>query len=193
MTMKDMTLEEDIKKAVACLKQGGIILYPTDTIWGIGCDASNDDAIRKIFELKKREDSKSMLVLVGNENMLESTVENIPSAAWQLIEASVMPLTIIYDYPKRVSQLLKANDGSLGVRITKEKFSKELCLQLKNPVVSTSANISGMQSPINFRDISPEIIAGVDYVVTYRRNEIIDSCPSNIIKVSEGGVVKVIR
>ncbi len=188
-----MTFEEDLKKAVECLRQGGIILYPTDTVWGIGCDATNEDAVRKIYELKGRDASKSMLVLVDSEAMLERTARDIPEVAWQLIEVAVKPLTIIYDHPVGVAPSLCASDGSLGIRITGEKFSRELCRRLRRPVVSTSANKSGASSPRTFREISPSIIEGVDYVVSWRRDDIDSPAPSNIIKVSDGGVIKVIR
>ncbi|MDE6057281.1 MAG: Sua5/YciO/YrdC/YwlC family protein [Muribaculaceae bacterium] len=132
--------EADLKEAVKVMKEGGIILYPTDTVWGIGCDAANEEAVRKIYELKKREDSKSMLVLVGSEGMLQRTVKDVPEIAWQLIEAAVNPMTIIYDHPIGVADCLKAEDGSLGIRITSEKFSRMLCERMRGPIVSTSAN-----------------------------------------------------
>lgn len=188
-----MTFEEDIKAATACMKEGGIILYPTDTIWGIGCDATNPDAVKKIYGLKRRAESKSMLVLVDSEAMLERTVDDIPDVAWQLIDAAVNPLTIIYDHPKGVAENLLAPDGSLGIRITDELYSKELCKRMRRPIVSTSANISGEKAPAVFCDISPEIIDGVDYVAEYRRDDSGHPSPSNIIKVSEGGLIKVIR
>lgn len=188
-----MTFEEDIKQAVDCLKKGGIILYPTDTVWGIGCDATNPDAVKRIYDLKKREESKSMLVLVDSDGALERIVDDIPEVAWQLIDAAVDPLTIIYDHPKHVASNLLANDGSLGIRITGEKYSKELCRRLRRPLVSTSANISGDKAAGIYSEISEEIKGGVDYVAAYRREDSEAPSPSNIIKVSEGGLVKVIR
>jgi len=188
-----MTFEEDIKAAVACLRGGGIILYPTDTIWGIGCDATNPDAVKKIYELKQREESKSMLVLVDGEGMLDRTVNDIPDVAWQLIEAAVNPLTIIYDHPKGVAPNLLAADGSLGIRMTSERYSNELCRRLRCPVVSTSANVSGEKAPAVFSEIRQSIIDGVDYVAEYGREETGNPSPSNIIKVSDGGLIKVIR
>lgn len=188
-----MTFEEDIKQAVDCLKNGGLILYPTDTVWGIGCDATNPDAVKRIYDLKRREESKSMLVLVDSDGALERIVDDIPEVAWQLIDAAVDPLTIIYDHPKNVATNLLANDGSLGIRITDEKYSKELCRRLRRPLVSTSANISGNKAPGIYSDISEEIKSGVDYVASYRRDDTEAPSPSNIIKVSEGGLVKVIR
>lgn len=188
-----MTFAEDINKAVECMRQGGIILYPTDTIWGIGCDAANDDAVKKIYALKQREESKSMLVLVDSEAMLERTVADIPEVAWELIEAAVNPLTIIYDHPHGVASNLLAPDGSLGVRITRERYSAELCRRLRRPIVSTSANVSGKKAPGVYDEISSEILEGVDYVAEYRRDENGTPSPSNIIKLSDGGLIKIIR
>lgn len=188
-----MTFEEDIKKAVEVLKKGGIILYPTDTVWGIGCDATNEAAVKKIYELKRRAESKSMLVLVDGEVMLERTVRDIPEVAWQLIEAAVDPLTIIYDHPDGVAPNLLAEDGSLGIRITSERFSRELCRRLRRPIVSTSANISGEKAPALYYQISDEVKDGCDYVAEYGRNDTTPHRPSNIIKVREGGLFKVIR
>ena len=183
----------DTARAVETLRSGGIVLYPTDTVWGIGCDATNPEAVRRIYELKQRSDAKSMLVLVGSEGELQRTVENIPDAAWMLIEAAVNPLTIIYDHPVGLATELLADDGSVGVRITSELFSRTLCQRLRRPIVSTSANISGRKTPATFAEISPEIIDGVDYVVSYRRDDTRRARPSNIIKVSDSDIVKVIR
>ena len=185
--------EADLQAAVKCLRDGGIILYPTDTIWGIGCDARNEEAVKRIYNLKKRADSKSMLTLVDGLPMLENTVEMIPDAALQLLEVSVRPLTIIYDRGRNVASNLIGPDGSLGVRVTKEKFSRDLCHVLRRPIVSTSANISGEKAPADFCDISDVIKAGVDYIVKYRQSEKTGHSPSNIIKVSDNGVVNVLR
>ncbi|MDE5845945.1 MAG: threonylcarbamoyl-AMP synthase [Muribaculaceae bacterium] len=185
--------EADLKEAVKVMKEGGIILYPTDTVWGIGCDAANEEAVRKIYELKKREDSKSMLVLVGSEGMLQRTVKDVPEIAWQLIEAAVNPMTIIYDHPIGVADSLKAEDGSLGIRITSEKFSRMLCERMRGPIVSTSANVSGKPTPMTFAEISSEIKNGVDYVCRFRQKEKASSKPSNIIKITRENIVKVIR
>lgn len=185
--------EEDLKQAVKTLKEGGIILYPTDTVWGIGCDARNAEAVAKIYRLKQREDSKSMLVLVGSEGMLQRTVTDIPEIAWQLIDVAVNPMTIIYDHPVGVADNLKAEDGSLGIRITSEKFSRTLCERLRGPLVSTSANISGKPTPKTFAEISSDIKNGVDYVCRFRQKERGNAKPSNIIKITKGNIVKVIR
>lgn len=183
---------DDLREAVEVLKKGGIILYPTDTIWGIGCDASNSEAVKRIFALKERSDAKAMLSLVGSEGQLQRTVNDIPEVAWELIDAAVKPLTIIYDHPVGLAPELLAPDGSAGIRITSEPFSRALCERLRRPVVSTSANKSGQPSPASFSDISPEIIDGVDYVVRFKRDRKGGSA-SNIIKLGEAGRVKVIR
>lgn len=185
--------DSDLKEAVRVMKEGGIILYPTDTVWGIGCDASNAEAVKKIYALKQREDSKSMLVLVCSEGMLQRTVKEVPEIAWQLIDAAVNPMTIIYDDAIGVAPNLIAEDGSLGVRITNEIFSSKLCERMRGPIVSTSANISGKPAPHNFHEISNEIIEGVDYVCKFRQTERKTASPSNIIKITKGNIVKVIR
>lgn len=185
--------EADLKEAVRVMKEGGIILYPTDTVWGIGCDARNEEAVKKIYELKHRADSKSMLVLVGSEGMLQRTVKEVPETAWQLIDVAVNPMTIIYDHPVGVADNLLAEDGSLGIRITSEKFSRTLCERMRGPIVSTSANISGKPTPMTFSEISSEVKEGVDYVCKFRQKEKGASKPSNIIKVTRGNVIKVIR
>lgn len=185
--------ENDLREAVRVMKEGGIILYPTDTVWGIGCDARNEKAVKKIYDLKKREDSKSMLVLVGSEGMLQRTVRRVPDIAWQLLDVAVNPMTIVYDHPEGVAENLKAEDGSLGIRITSEKFSRALTERMRGPIVSTSANISGKPTPRTFAEISSEIKNGVDYVCRFRRNEKASSKPSNIIKITKENIVKVIR
>lgn len=185
--------EEDLKQAVKTMKEGGIILYPTDTVWGIGCDARNEEAVKRIYELKRRADSKSMLVLVGSEGMLQRTIKDVPEIAWQLIDVAVNPMTIIYDHPYGVAECLKAEDGSLGIRITEEKFSRTLCERMKGPIVSTSANVSGKPTPMTFAEISSEIKNGVDYVCRYRQKDKASSKPSNIIKITRENIVKVIR
>lgn len=185
--------EDDLKEALKVLKDGGIILYPTDTVWGIGCDARNQEAVEKIFKLKERADSKSMLVLVGSEGMLQRTVKKVPEIAWQLIDVAVNPMTIVYDFPVGVAPNLLAEDGSLGIRITSEKFSRTLCERLRGPIVSTSANKSGKPAPHTFSEISADIKNGVDYVVRYRQKDKASSKPSNIIKITKENIVKVIR
>lgn len=184
---------DDLKNAIETLQQGGLILYPTDTVWGIGCDATNADAVKRIYDLKKRADSKSMLVLVSSEAELERCVKTVPEAAVMLIEAAVNPLTIIYDRPVGMAENLVAEDGSLGIRITKEAFSNALCRRFRKPIVSTSANISNHKTPANFSKIEREIIEGVDYVVRYRQTDTSSKKSSDIIQVHDNGMIKVIR
>lgn len=186
-------IKEDIKNAIKVMKAGGIILYPTDTIWGLGCDATNEAAVKKIFDIKKREDSKSMLVLTDAAAKIERLVGDIPPIIWDLVEVSDKPLTIIYPGGKNMAKNLIAEDGSVGIRITNETFSKELCFQFRMPVVSTSANISGEPSPANFSEIREEIKNAVDYIVKYRQNDKTKSKPSSIIKVEADGAIKIIR
>ena len=185
-------MNEDLKKAVEILRNGGVILYPTDTIWGLGCDATNPEAVDRIFKIKKRADSKSMQSLVASDGMLQHFVCEVPDAAWQLIDAAVNPLTIIYDNPRGIASNLLAEDGSAGFRITSEAYSRGLCLRLRHPVVSTSANISGSPSPLCFEDIPQEIADAVDYVAEYGRNQT-QTKPSNIIKVTDSNVISIIR
>ena len=184
---------DDLKKAVEVLQNGGIILYPTDTIWGIGCDATNEAAVQKIFQIKKREDSKSMLVLMENANLLERYVEEIPEVAFDLIELSEKPVTIIYDGAKNLAKNLIASDGSIGIRITSEDFTRQLIQRFKKPIVSTSANVSGETSPANFSEISDKIKQAVDYIVQYRQDDLSKAAASSIIKLGRGGEVKIIR
>lgn len=186
-------MKEDIQKAIEVMGAGGLILYPTDTIWGIGCDATNEDAVRKVYELKQRSDSKSMIVLIDNPVKLDYYLADTPSLAWDLIEVSDKPLTIIYDGARNIAPNLIAEDGSLAIRVTKEKFSQELCRRFRKAIVSTSANISGQASPQNFADISDIIKNGVDYVVNYRQDDTSTSKASGIIKLGKSGEVKVIR
>lgn len=185
--------KEDLAKSVEVLRKGGIILYPTDTVWGIGCDATNAEAVKRIYDLKKRDDAKSMLVLVGSDGQLQRSVEKVPDAAWMLIDVAVEPMTIIYDRPKGIAANLLADDGSLGIRITNEAFSQALCLQLRHPLVSTSANVSGDKTPSFFAEISDEIRNGVDYVVKYRQNDTSPHKSSSIIKVTDSDVIRIIR
>lgn len=177
---------------INCLKQGGLILYPTDTIWGIGCDATNADAVARIYTLKKRIESKSMICLVSDLDMLQKYVEEVPTQALELIEKASRPTTIVYDSALGLANNLLAEDGSVGIRIVKDGFSHELIKKLEGPLVSTSANISGMPSPIRFKEIKQEILTGVDYVVNlpdYSQ----ESLPSTVIKVSKNGGIQVLR
>lgn len=186
-------MNEDIKSAFEVLIAGGLILYPTDTIWGIGCDATNEDAVKKVYELKQRVDSKALITLLDNPVKLDYYISEVPEIAWDLIELTDKPLTIIYDGARNVAPNLIAEDGSLAIRITQEKFSQTLCQRFRKAIVSTSANISGQSSPQSFADISDEIKAGVDYIVKYRQGEKVNFKPSSIIKLGNSGQVQIIR
>ena len=186
-------MHDDIKKALEVLKNGGIILYPTDTIWGIGCDATNEKAVERIYKIKKREDSKSMLVLMENPALLERYVVEVPEIAWDLVEIATTPLTVIYPNAKNLAKNLVAEDGSIGIRFTKEAFSSQLLQRFRRPLVSTSANISGEKSPAFFAEISEEIKNQVDYIIEYRQNETTPAQPSSIIKLGIGGQIDIIR
>lgn len=188
-----MKQEDDIKKAIEVMREGGIILYPTDTVWGIGCDATNAEAVAKVYALKRRDDSKALICLVDSDNRLQRYVRNVPDVAWQLIEAVEKPTTLILDRAVNLAPNLIAEDGSIGIRITKEPFSHELCYRFQKAIVSTSANVSGEPAAQNYRDISQEILDGVDYVCESRRQEHKPHTPSSIIKLAADGEVKVIR
>ena len=186
-------MQHDLQKAIEVLKQGGLILYPTDTIWGIGCDATNQEAVDRVYQLKQRTDSKSMLVLIDNPAVLQAYVKEVPDIAWDLIDLSDKPLTIIYDGAKNLAPNLVAPDGSIGIRVTDESFSSALCRQFRKPIVSTSANISGTPPPLRFSKISAEIKNGVDYIVSYRQTDRQDAFPSGIVKLGKDGTIQVIR
>ena len=175
------------------MREGGVILYPTDTIWGIGCDATNEDAVSRVYEIKQRQDSKAMLVLVDSSVKVDFYVQDVPEVAWDLIDLADKPLTIIYSGARNLAANLLAEDGSVGIRVTNEDFSKRLCQQFRKAVVSTSANISGQPSPRNFSEISEEVKSAVDYIVGYRQEEMSNPKPSSIIKLDKGGVIKIIR
>ena len=185
-------LNEEIHNAYEIIKEGGIILYPTDTVWGIGCDATNPEAVAKIYQLKKRAETQSMIVLMNGEKMMYNVFKDIPEVAWQIMDLSEKPTTLILDKPRNVATNLLAADNTLGIRIVKEPFCFKLMEKMKKPLVSTSANISGQPTPITFAAISPEIINGVDYVVNLHRDKIAGK-PSTIIKLTSDSQVKVIR
>jgi len=186
-------MEDEIQNAFEVVRKGGVILYPTDTVWGIGCDATNSEAVKRIYAIKQREDSKSMLVLIDSAALLDYYVKDFPEIARDLIRISDRPLTIVYLNARNVAPDLIAPDGSLGIRVTQEEFSQKLCQRLRKPLVSTSANISGQATPCNFSEISQEILQAVDYVVNYRREENQEARPSTIYQIGKNGVVKVIR
>lgn len=183
---------DEINNALNVMKKGGIILYPTDTVWGIGCDATNADAIDKIYELKKRSEEKALICLVSDFKMLNQYVEDVPEVAYDILKYAAKPTTIIYDKPIRVAENLVGKDDTLGIRVTKDKFCQQLIKKMKKPLVSTSANISGQGNPLAFADISEEIVKGVDYVVSLQQS-IKTPKPSAIIKLSNDGKVEVIR
>lgn len=186
-------LHTEVKNALAILKQGGIILYPTDTIWGIGCDATNAEAVEKIYKLKKRSESKSMILLVDNENRLDRYIESVPEQAWSLIEYAENPLTIVYDKAKNLPDNLIAEDRSIAFRVTRDEFCKMLTERLRKPIVSTSANISGETYPATFDEINESILRGVDYVVDWKRQEKNRNKPSSIIRLRNNGQFEFLR
>lgn len=195
-------MNEEIQKAYEVIKEGGIILYPTDTVWGIGCDATNPDAVAKIYKLKQRAETQSMICLMNGEKMMYNVFKDIPETAWQIIDlsdpsqngelAKQKPTTLILDKPRNVAPNLIALDNTLGIRIVKEPFCFKLMEKMKKPLVSTSANISGQPTPKNFKEISPEILKGVDYIVNLHQDKITGKA-STIIKLSLDNQVKVIR
>ena len=201
--------KSDLEEAVRVLRAGGVIVYPTDTVWGIGCDATNEEAVRRVYALKRRADSKSMLVLLDAPGKLQGYVEEVPEMAWELLECtsplqlplqgvrenteSIRPLTIIYPRGKNLAKSLLAEDGSVGIRITREPFSKALCERLRRPIVSTSANISGEPAAKTFRQISEEVLEQADYVCLYRRDDEEEKAPSSIIKVGLHNEIEIIR
>lgn len=188
-----MTQAEDIKKAIETMRNGGVILYPTDTVWGIGCDATNAEAVAKVYRIKKRDDSKALICLVDSDSRVQRYVRNVPNVAWDLMDLSEKPTTLILDDAVNLAPNLVADDGSIAMRITREAFSKELCFRFQKPIVSTSANISGEPAAQNYCDISPELLEAVDYVCWTRRQEHKPHTPSSIIKLTKDGVVTIIR
>jgi L-threonylcarbamoyladenylate synthase len=192
-----MTRDEDIKNAVAVLKRGGVILYPTDTVWGIGCDATNAEAVKRVYEIKQRDDSKALICLVDSDARMQRYVRQVPDVAWQLIDSlkdgDGKPTTLILDGAVNLAANLIAEDGSIGMRITQESFSKELCYRFQKALVSTSANISGEPAAQNYCDIDPRLVEAVDYVCWSRRQEHKPHQPSSIIRLKENGEVTIIR
>jgi len=185
-------MQQDLKNCIEHLKNGGLILYPTDTLWGIGCDANNEEAVKKIYALKKRIDSKSLICLVSDERMLSKYLKEIPEVAFDIIEVAESPTTIIYDAPQNIAPNLIASDDSIAIRIPDDEFCFQLLRKFNGAIVSTSANISGEPSPSSFSEISNDILKGVDYVVNLHREKK-SSKPSSIIKLSNAGLVTIIR
>lgn len=182
----------DFSQALEVLQSGGTILYPTDTIWGIGCDATNPEAIQKIFDIKKREKNKSLIILVESEKRLQDLVD-VPEMAWQIIDLSEKPVTIVYENPKNLPKELLAQDGSVGIRIVKNDYCKKLISKLNRPLVSTSANLSGQKSPMKFSDISDEIRQSVDYIVEENHDKVSEYAGSSVIKVWNDNQIKILR
>lgn len=188
-----MDFENDIANSLACLLPGGVILYPTDTIWGLGCDAANADAIKKIYQLKKREEKKSLIILVNDENMIREYVKNPSEKLLAFVSSAQKPTTAIFSNAIQLPASIVNEDGTIAIRIVKEDFCQKLIQQLQRPLVSTSANISGEKYPQNFNEVSPEIKTGVDYIVQHRQNDLSKSAPSSIIKLSEENEIEFLR
>ena len=188
-----MTQAEDIKNAIEVMKKGGVILYPTDTVWGIGCDATNAEAVAKVYRIKQRDDSKALICLVDSDVRMQRYVRNVPNVAWDIMELATKPTTVILDDAVNLAPNLIAEDGSIAMRITKEPFSHELCYRFQKPLVSTSANISGQPAASNYCDISQNLLDAVDYVCHSRRQEHKPHTPSSIIKLNKNGEVSIIR
>ncbi|MBS1526232.1 MAG: threonylcarbamoyl-AMP synthase [Bacteroidetes bacterium] len=186
-------LRDEIEKALKVVREGGIILYPTDTIWGIGCDATNTDAIKRIYTLKQRDEAKSMIILLDTENKLESYISEVPAIAYDLIEYAENPLTLVMPGAKNLSPAIISADGSIGIRIAKHDFCQQLIQKLRKPLVSTSANISGRPSPQFFGQVEQEIIDGVDYVVDLEQHETQPKRPSTIIRLQPNGTFEFLR
>lgn len=190
---ENQTLKNEVRRAAEVVRRGGVILYPTDTVWGIGCDATNPEAVSKVFAIKRRDDHKALITLVASVDDVAFYVDEMPQVAEQLIEYSEKPITIVYDRGVRLAPNLLGENGSVGIRVTKEAFSNALCRYLRKPLVSTSANISGEPSPAVFPEISPEIISAVDYVVNYRRDDLTRRSASTVMRLGNGGEFKILR
>jgi len=188
-----MVFDEDIKESLIILRKGGIILYPTDTIWGLGCDATNSEAVERIYSIKSRSESKSLIILVDSVQMTEQYVKDMPEIAYELTGVSETPLTLIYPEGKNLSPGVCSVDGSVGIRICHDEFCNELISRLRKPIVSTSANLSGRPFPENFSEIDKSVTHLVDYIVKYRQNDHQKYSVSPVIKVEKDGTIKIIR
>jgi len=188
-----MNFEEDLRQSLKTLREGGVILYPTDTIWGLGCDATNSVAVEKIFRIKSRSETRSLIILVNGETMLERYVKNIPETAFQITGASDKPVTIIYPEGKNLAPGVCSDDGSVGIRICNDPFCNELISRFRKPIISTSANPSGSPTPSHFGEIAEEIISVADYVVKHRQNDRQKQNASPVIKIDKNGVFKILR
>ena len=186
-------MDADITQCLKVLSDGGLILYPTDTVWGIGCDATNAEAVKRVYQLKQRDDSKALIVLIDSAEHLDHYVVDVPMIARELVDVAVKPLTIIYEGAYNVASNLLGDEDSLGIRIPNDEFCHRLCERFGKPIVSTSANVSGKSTAKSFAEISPEIVKGVDHVVTWRRDDKTPHQPSNIILLGRDGTFKIIR
>jgi|SRR5690554_829342 len=185
-------ISKEVHQAFEVIKNGGIILYPTDTVWGIGCDATNEEAVKKIYNLKKRTEDKSMIILVNSDRLLYQVFSNIPPVAFDILDCAEKPTTLVLDNPKNIAKNLISGDNSLGIRIVTEPFVFKLIERMKRPLVSTSANISGDATPTRFSEISPEIVSGVDYVVQVNHHKVCKNS-STVIKLTNDAQVKILR
>ena len=188
-----MNFETDIEEALNVLQSGGIILYPTDTVWGIGCNATNANAVAKIYALKKRSDEKSMIVLLADENDITKYVTQPSPKIFDYIKGIHKPTTFIYEGAINLAKNLIQGDGSIGIRITNDPFCKKLITRFGKPLVSTSANISGYPAPSIFEDVDYEIKSGVDYIVQHRQDDLTAASPSAIVKLNVDGSLTIIR
>ncbi len=186
-------MDADVQQCLEVLRKGGTILYPTDTVWGIGCDAKNENAVKRVYEIKKRSDSKSLIVLIDREEMLNKYVREVPPVAWDLMAYTHKPLTIIYDNAGSLSPNVFAEDGSLAIRVCKDEFCSKLIYKFGRPIVSTSANVTGEPAPKSFNEVSDEIKNSVDYIVKWRQNDLRQAKPSTIIRLKVNGEIKIIR
>lgn len=191
--MDQNSFRADVAAAIKCMREGGVILYPTDTVWGIGCDATRSDAVRRVFEIKRRAEAKALITLVDSVGMLCRFVDDPPEVALELAELSTTPCTIVYDHPRGLAPELLAPDGSAGLRLTTESYSRALCAGLRRPVVSTSANVSGDPTPAFYAEIPRAIIEAVDYVAEYRRDDRTPRVSSSVIKISDDCTIKILR
>ncbi|MGQ9620439.1 MAG: L-threonylcarbamoyladenylate synthase [Bacteroidales bacterium] len=186
-------MRKDLEKSIEVLQKGGVILYPTDTIWGLGCDATNAEAVERIYSIKKRHDSKSLIILVSSIEMLEKYVDGVPPAAVEILNVADKPVTIVYPGGRNLAPLVLADDGSVGIRVTIDRFCRTLIEKFGRPLVSTSANVSSCRAPANFSEIVPEIKEAADYIVTIKKDEKRRYKPSPVIKVEMSGVIKILR
>lgn len=186
-------LNQAVKQAVEVMRKGGVILYPTDTVWGLGCDATNEKAVAKIYEIKQRSDAKALITLTDNDNCLAYFMKEVPEIAYDLIECADKPLTIIYPNARNLATNLLAEDGSVGIRVTREEVSAAICQRMRTPIVSTSANISGQPTPHTFSEITDEVRQQVDYIIPLRQDDNTPHEPSGIIKLFANGTFKIIR